>query len=103
MSTSTTLNSQIIQVLCNQGLTFNGLLRGLQTRFPASGWTLAQLTTLTTQGVQQGRLLRGLNGGFLVNPKMILSNVQNQVYSTSCGLDPTPCGCGSGRHACGSC
>jgi len=94
MSVATpTQNSQVISVLCKQGLLFGGLLSALQRRYPTGGWTSASLTNVLNQGVKRGRFLKSTNGGYQVNPKMVFSDYTNVAYSGSCGLDPTPCSC----------
>ncbi len=91
-----TQTAQVLTVLCPQGLTSGALLSALQSKYPTAGWTSTILAAVTTAGVKRGRLLRGLNGGFIADPRMSFLNYKNLAYAGDCSQYPTPSDCTRG-------
>lgn len=90
-SDSINQNTQIVQVLCREAITFEGLLAALQSRFPSTGWTESLLTTRLDQGIQQGRIKpvgsnpAGPVEGYTANQRALSINPSiNAVYGCFC-------------------
>lgn len=90
-STVLNQNTQIVQVLCRESVTFDGLLAALQSRYPSTGWTESLLTTRIDQGIQQGRIKpvgtdpAGPVEGYTINQNMgFLNPVLNAPFLCFC-------------------
>src|SRR5436190_19409191 len=94
MSATSTLvnqNIEIIQVICLQATTFDGILAALQSRFASTGWTETLLSTRISAGLRQGLFIPVGDDptlgvlGYQVNPRLAsLNYAQNAVYVPYC-------------------
>ena len=100
MSTTQTLNGQIITVLCNNVQETDVLLANLEAKYPDTAWTLTLLNSILDVGKKQGRYLRLTKNPdrWQVRYNMALINTANQVYVPLCAriirVPDGPCGPG---------
>jgi len=95
MTSSFTLNSQVLIVLCTTIQTTDQLLAGLQARFPATAWTMSLLISVLTQASKQGRISIVTNSPlrWKVNKNMVNLFPLNIQYENVCNaiFKSSPC------------
>jgi len=103
------LTSQVVTVLCGITVTFDGLLTRLQTLYPASAWTAAQLTTILNAGKTLGtfKFIGGFAGGpvtgYTLNGNGLKQNAAyNKNYAPYCSTFAKP-SCCSAVNQCAGC
>lgn len=98
MSTTQTLNAQVITVLCRNVQDTDTLLANLQAQYPDTAWTLTLLNNVLEVGKKQGRYLRLTKNPdrWQIRYNMALINTVNQVYVPFCAriikVPDGPCG-----------
>ena len=92
-------NIEIISVICQRAVAFNGILSRLNQLYPSTGWTSSLLQTRLTNGVKQGIFIAignnpaGPIAGYGINRNMLRLNFpQNAVYEAFCS-QAVPLGC----------
>lgn len=92
-------NIEIISVICQQAVAFNGILSRLQQLYPSTGWTSSLLQTRLSNGVRQGIFVAignnpsGPVAGYGINRNMLRLNFpQNAIYAPFCS-QALPLGC----------